>query len=76
MCTVTYIPIGKSDFILTSSRDIPFAREKAEHPQKVQEDGVDLWYPKDGKAGGTWIGVSAKKRLICLLNGGFELLFL
>jgi len=72
MCTVTYIPLGNSDFILTSSRDIPFTREKAEHPKKIEEDGVELWYPKDGKAGGTWIGTSDKNRLICLLNGGFE----
>ena len=28
-------------------------------------------FPKDAAAGGTWIGVSEKKRLICLLNGGF-----
>jgi len=72
MCTVTYIPLGNSDFILTSSRDIPFSRERAEHPKIMEEDGVELCYPKDGKAGGTWIGVSEKKRLICLLNGGFE----
>jgi len=72
MCTVTYIPLGNSDFILTSSRDIPFSREKASHPQKMIEEGVELCYPKDGKAGGTWIGLSDKKRLICLLNGGFE----
>jgi uncharacterized protein with NRDE domain len=72
MCTVTYIPLGNSDFILTSSRDIPFSRERAEHPKKMEEDGVELCYPKDGKAGGTWIGLSEKKRLICLLNGGFD----
>ena len=72
MCTVTYIPLGKSDFILTSSRDVPFAREKASPPKKYMEDGVELNYPKDGKAGGTWIGTSSKNRLICLLNGGFE----
>ena len=72
MCTVTYLPLGNSDFILTSSRDVPYARERAQHPIKYVEDGVDLWYPKDGKAGGTWIGTSSKNRLICLLNGGFE----
>ncbi len=72
MCTVTYLPLNTSDFILTSSRDVPFAREKALHPKKYIEDGVELYYPKDGKAGGTWIGTSSKKRLICLLNGGFE----
>jgi len=72
MCTVSYLPLNSSDFILTSSRDVPFAREKASPPKKYTEDGVELYYPKDGKAGGTWIGVSSKDRLICLLNGGFE----
>lgn len=71
MCTVTYLPIGNQDFILTSSRDIPFARESATHPKKYKEDGVEIYYPKDGKASGTWIGVSSKNRLICLLNGGY-----
>jgi len=72
MCTVTYIPLGKDDFVLTSSRDVPFARERASHPKKYIEENIEIYYPKDGKAGGTWIGVSAKNRLICLLNGGFH----
>lgn len=72
MCTVTYIPLGNNDFILTSSRDVPYKRERASHPEKYVEEGIDLWYPKDGKAGGTWIGLSSKKRLICLLNGAFK----
>lgn len=71
MCTVTFLPLNKFDFILTSSRDIPFSREKALHPKEYVENGVKLWYPKDGKAGGTWIGTSSKNRLICLLNGGY-----
>ena len=71
MCTVTYIPLKNSDFILTSSRDVPFARKSAEAPQMHKEDGIEIYYPKDGKAGGTWIGTSSKNRLICLLNGGF-----
>jgi hypothetical protein len=72
MCTVTYLPLNTSDFILTSNRDVPFVREKAMYPKKYIEDGVELYYPKDRKAGGTWIGTSSKNRLICLLNGGFE----
>ena len=72
MCTVTYLPLSNNNFILTSSRDVPFARESALHPQTQIEEGVTITYPKDGKAGGTWIGVSSQKRLICLLNGGFE----
>lgn len=71
MCTVTYLPLGKNEFILTSNRDVPYARKKALEPQKYTEDTVELEYPKDGQAGGTWIGTSSKNRLICLLNGGF-----
>ena len=72
MCTVTYIPLGKNDFILTSSRDVPFSRERASSPKKYTEESMELCYPKDGKGGGTWIGFSSKNRLICLLNGGFK----
>lgn len=72
MCTVTYLPLGENDFILTSSRDVPYAREKAMLPKNYIEDSIELTYPKDGKAGGTWIGTSSKNRLICLLNGGFK----
>jgi len=72
MCTVTYIPATKNNFILTSSRDVPFAREKALFPKEYIDDNIKITYPKDGRAGGTWIGYSEKKRLICLLNGGFK----
>ncbi len=72
MCTVTYLPIGDSDFILTSNRDEQRSR-KTIAPKEYIEDGVKLTYPKDELAGGTWIGLSDKNRLVCLLNGGFEI---
>jgi len=72
MCTVTFLPLKKGEFVLISNRDIPFSRAKAELPKHTVEDGVSICFPKDGKAGGSWIGTSDKKRLICLLNGGFE----
>lgn len=72
MCTVTYIPLGKNDFILTSNRDENPLR-KTIAPKTYSEDGVALTYPKDELAGGTWIGVSDKNRLICLLNGGYTI---
>lgn len=72
MCTVTFIPLANNDFIFTSSRDVPFARKPALAPKKYIEDKVELLYPKDGNAGGSWIGTSDKNRLICLLNGGFK----
>ncbi len=72
MCTVTFLPLANNGFVLTSSRDVGYKREEALIPASYIEKDVDLYYPKDGKAGGTWIGTSRSNRLICLLNGGFE----
>ncbi|SDR69274.1 Transport and Golgi organisation 2 [Polaribacter sp. KT25b] len=70
MCTVTYLPLGKKDFILTSNRDETPLR-KTISPKTYFENEMKLTYPKDELAGGTWIGTSNKNRLVCLLNGGF-----
>src|SRR5690554_7226187 len=70
MCTVTFIPKTKGDFILTSNRDEAPGR-KTFAPEIYQEEGVQLMYPKDAVAGGTWIGLSGKKRAVSLMNGGF-----
>jgi len=71
MCTVTYLPLGNNNFILTSNRDETPLRNTIP-PKKYLENGVTLTYPKDELAGGTWVGLSDKERLVCLLNGGFE----
>ena len=71
MCTVTYLPLGNNEFILTSNRDESPVR-KTILPKKYFENGVEILYPKDELAGGTWIGTSNKNRLVCLLNGGFK----
>ncbi|MGY0407260.1 MAG: NRDE family protein [Polaribacter sp.] len=70
MCTVTYFPLKNNGFILTSNRDETPLR-KTISPKTYLENEVALTYPKDALAGGTWIGLSDKKRLVCLLNGGF-----
>lgn len=72
MCTVTYLPLKDNNFILTSNRDETPLR-KTIPPKDYTENGVSLTYPKDELAGGTWIGLSEKKRLVCLLNGGFKI---
>lgn len=70
MCTVTFVSKENGDFILTSNRDeIP--QRKTISPELVFESNTNLLYPKDAVAGGTWIGVSDKKRAINLLNGAF-----
>ena len=70
MCTVTYLPLKQHNFILTSNRDEQRNRITL-NPKSYQEGQVKMMYPKDKIAGGTWIGVSEKQRLVCVLNGGF-----
>tara|TARA_R100000789_G_scaffold76909_1_gene72261 strand:+ start:104 stop:790 length:687 start_codon:yes stop_codon:yes gene_type:complete len=70
MCTVTYLPLDNSNFLLTSNRDETPLR-KTLPPEVYIENGVEVTYPKDEVAGGTWIGKSKKNRVVCLLNGGF-----
>ena len=71
MCTVTFIPASYSSFVLTSNRDEAPGRDTLA-PVIYDEQDVQLLFPKDVLAGGTWIGVSNRKRLVCLLNGGFQ----
>ncbi|MFD2725437.1 NRDE family protein [Hyunsoonleella rubra] len=71
MCTVTIVPKGKTDFILTSNRDE--APERVSFtPDFYTENGTEMLFPKDELSGGTWIGISEKKRVVCVLNGAFE----
>ena len=69
MCTVTIIPKDNNDFVLTTNRD-----EAPERVSLVPDfytiDDTKLLFPKD-KMGGTWIGISEKNRVVCVLNGGF-----
>lgn len=70
MCTVTYVPQGSDQFILTSNRDENYARS----PKNITEErmhGQRLAFPRDTAAGGTWIAISSQDRLVCLLNGAF-----
>ena len=71
MCTLTFIPRSASDFSLVSNRDESPKRETL-LPAVYNLDGVACIYPKDVLAGGSWIGLTALNRTVCLLNGGFE----
>jgi len=71
MCTVTIFPKGNDDFIITSNRDeAPYRMSLS--PQIYTIDNSKILFPKDELSGGTWIGVSDKNRMLCLLNGGFK----
>jgi uncharacterized protein with NRDE domain len=71
MCTVSFIPKGGNDFILTSNRDEKESREIA-HPPKIHlHEHLKIVYPQDPRARGTWIASSENGFTLCLLNGGF-----
>ena len=73
MCTVTYIPpVSGNSFILTSNRDEKEKRLTVP-PAKYKHDMTILVYPKDLKAGGSWIAINDKGKISCLLNGGYTL---
>ena len=72
MCTVTLVPLKKNDFVLISNRDEAPSRVSLV-PSFYKYHNNQLLYPKDVESGGTWIGLSKSNRLICLLNGGFEI---
>lgn len=71
MCTVTYIPQENNQFILTSNRDESPERS-SQHIARQSKNNIDLIFPRDKTAGGTWIAVANTDRVVCLLNGAFE----
>jgi hypothetical protein len=70
MCTLSFIPTNNG-YIFTHNRDEHFLRESALAPAIYNTESGELIYPKDGRAGGTWIA-SDGITTICLLNGAFE----
>jgi hypothetical protein len=70
MCTVSFIR-HKDGFSLTSNRDEQYERETL-YPKIYQENNLNIVYPKDVLAGGTWIATSDTKVSVCLLNGAFK----
>lgn len=72
MCTVTYLPQSSNSFILTSNRDEDVARAIALPISKFIINEVHVYFPKDPKAGGTWIATGSNGFTVCLYNGAFE----
>ena len=72
MCTVTYLPKGQIDYILTSNRDENVKRSKALAPKIEKIGNTEVLFPKDSSKNGTWVGVTNNNRTLCLLNGAFK----
>ncbi len=71
MCTVTFLPVGDKIF-LTSNRDEQTSRLPASQPVVQQFPSGQILFPRDGQAGGTWIGLHSNGNAMVLLNGAFE----
>ncbi len=71
MCTLTYLPLN-NEYIFTSNRDEHDSRADTLFPVAKDINGMQVFFPQDPKAGGTWIASSNTKRIAILLNGAFE----
>ena len=69
MCTVSFVPLQES-YLLTSNRDEKIYRPTIT-PKVYAQNEIKLLYPKDEKAGGTWIVAREDGTCIILLNGAF-----
>ena len=69
MCTVTYVPT-ENGFFLTQNRDVEPDRFATEIVDKIVSDHRVI-YPKDPVAGGTWMTMSDRDLVLCVMNGAF-----
>ncbi|WP_422859174.1 NRDE family protein [Flagellimonas sp. S174] len=71
MCTVSFIA-NKGNYYITSNRDEHISRPTAFEPKREIVNGIDLLFPKDPKAGGTWFAINEMGHVGVLLNGAFK----
>lgn len=71
MCTVTFIPDQSGSFFITSNRDEASQRQAIAPEIHTTSSSVQLLYPKDPLAGGSWIATGDNRITCCLLNGAF-----
>lgn len=69
MCTVSFIN-NNGSVIITSNRDEKVIRPGAIAPANYRQNGKNILYPKDSKAGGTWFAIDENGTVLVLLNGG------
>ncbi len=71
MCTITYLPGRDNTFILTQNRDVSPTRG-SDGLVKISVADETVIYPKDSRARGTWMAMSAHDRYFCVMNGAFH----
>ena len=71
MCTVSFVN-NQGRVIITSNRDERTTRPNAIEPRLYMINNRKLIYPRDPKAGGSWIAAEEKGTVAVLLNGALE----
>ena len=70
MCTVTFLPgLPRGGYLLATNRDESPRRRPALPPFAAQIGGRLVLSPRDGDAGGTWVGVDEHGFALTILNG-------
>jgi hypothetical protein len=70
MCTVTVLPgLPRGGYLLATNRDESPRRRPALAPFAAEIGGRLVLAPRDGDAGGTWIGVDESGFALTVLNG-------
>ncbi len=72
MCTVSFIPINNNTVVITHNRDENKLRSPSVTPQPYKSESGYLFYPVDGKAGGTWFILNETGDAGMLLNGAYN----
>jgi hypothetical protein len=67
MCTLSWLP-ARGGYTFWHSRDERTTRLPAEPPEIIRRGGVAALAPRDGDAGGTWIGVNERGVSLGLAN--------
>ncbi len=71
MCTVSFVA-QKGNYYITSNRDEHISRPTAFEPKREMVDNMEILFPKDPKAGGTWFAINELGHVGVLLNGAFK----
>jgi hypothetical protein len=70
MCTVTFLPgLPCGGYVLATNRDESPRRRPALPPFAAEFGGRLVLAPRDGDAGGTWVGVDERGLALTVLNG-------
>ncbi|MCC5920576.1 MAG: NRDE family protein [Cyclobacteriaceae bacterium] len=70
MCTLSFLPLTSSTFMIGSNRDEIVSRAKVEFPSfnSFSADRAII-YPKEEQSQGSWLAADSDGCIMCLLNG-------